>query len=154
MEEKKPLKRHKALQPFSREHHHGLLLCWKIRKGFLSKVEPNRIKTYADWFYETHLVPHFSDEEEFIFPILGEEHEHIKKAMAEHRRLARLFEDKADIARNLNRIEEELEKHIRFEERTLFPEIQEVATPEQLDKIKEVHESAPFVENDADPFWL
>ncbi|WP_241739476.1 hypothetical protein [Aestuariibaculum marinum] len=30
----KPLKRHKALQPLSREHHYGLLLTWKIRTGF------------------------------------------------------------------------------------------------------------------------
>ncbi|KYG75497.1 hemerythrin domain-containing protein [Roseivirga echinicomitans] len=154
MEERKPLKRHKALQPFSREHHHGLLLCWKIRKGFLSKVDPVRVKTYSDWFYKTHLIPHFSDEEKYIFPILGEEHEHIKKAMAEHRRLARLFDDKEDIARNLNRIEEELERHIRFEERVLFPEIQDIATPEQLELMTQMHDSVTFKENNEDPFWL
>ena len=33
----KPQKRHKALQPLSREHHHGLLLSWKIRSGFNKK---------------------------------------------------------------------------------------------------------------------
>ncbi|CDF79955.1 hypothetical protein BN863_22430 [Formosa agariphila KMM 3901] len=31
MTDKKPLKRHKSLQPLSRDHHHGLLLAWKIR---------------------------------------------------------------------------------------------------------------------------
>ena len=30
IQEKKPLKRVKELQELSREHHHGLLLCWKI----------------------------------------------------------------------------------------------------------------------------
>src|SRR5690606_10923423 len=29
----KPIKRNKDLQPFSRDHHHSLLLCWKIRTG-------------------------------------------------------------------------------------------------------------------------
>lgn len=154
MEERKPLKRHKALQPFSREHHHGLLLCWKIRKGFLSKVDPARIKVYSDWFYRTYLIPHFSNEEDYIFPILGEEHEHVKKAMAEHRRLARLFDDKEDIVRNLNRIEEELERHIRFEERVLFPEIQDTATPDQFEIIQKIHKSDLFQENNKDPFWL
>lgn len=154
MEERKPLKRHKALQPFSREHHHGLLLCWKIRKGFLSKTEPIRIKVYADWFYKNHLISHFSAEEKFIFPILDKNHEHIKKAMVDHRRLARLFQDKNDLARNLSRIEEELEKHIRFEERVLFQEIQKVATKDEMELIEQTHELNSFKENNTDPFWL
>ena len=47
----KPLKRHKALQPLSRDHHHGLLLSWKIRSGFKKNIDVERIKVYADWFY-------------------------------------------------------------------------------------------------------
>ena len=35
----KPIKRHKAIQPLSREHHQGLLLCWKIGKGFEKGIE-------------------------------------------------------------------------------------------------------------------
>ena len=58
----KPQKRHKALQPLSREHHHGLLLSWKIRSGFSKNIEPKRIRTYADWFFKTHLIPHFEME--------------------------------------------------------------------------------------------
>ena len=37
----KPQKRHKALQPLSREHHHGLLLSWKIRTGFSKDIAQN-----------------------------------------------------------------------------------------------------------------
>lgn len=40
----KSIKRTKALQPLSRDHHHGLLLCWKIRQGIKLNVEPERIK--------------------------------------------------------------------------------------------------------------
>ena len=59
----KPIKRHKAIQPLSREHHQGLLLSWKIRTGLSKGVSTDRIKTYADWFYKTYLIPHFEEEE-------------------------------------------------------------------------------------------
>lgn len=150
----KPLKRHKALQPFSREHHHGLLLSWKIRTGFSKNIETERIKTYADWFFENELIPHFELEETHIFPLLDADHELIKRALAEHRRLRRLFNDDQDIEKSLHKIEEELEQHIRFEERILFPEIQKNATEAQLELIEDIHHDERFVDNDADQFWL
>jgi iron-sulfur cluster repair protein YtfE (RIC family) len=149
----KPLKRDPALIPFSREHHQGLLLGWKIRKGLNNGTSVERIKKYTDWFFEKYLVPHFEDEEKYIFPILGEEHELIKKALSEHRRLTRLFGDETDIEKALHHIEEELERHIRFEERELFMLIQEKATPNELKKIDELHEELNFVENTEDIFW-
>ena len=129
---KKPQKRHKALQPLSREHHHELLLSWKIRAGFSKNIEPRRIKVYADWFFENHLIPHFEMEEAHVFTILNEGNDLIKRAMADHRRLKRLFTVSDDEAKALSKIEEELDKHIRFEERVLFPEIQKVATEDQM----------------------
>lgn len=149
----KPLKRHKALQPLSREHHQGLLLSWKIRTGFNKNIEPKRIKTYANWFFENHLIPHFEIEETLIFPILEPEHELIKRALAEHRRLKRLFTETENDTKNLIKIEEELEQHIRFEERILFPEIQKVATEAQLLHIENVHQPDSFEDNLVDPFW-
>ena len=71
----KPLKRHEALKPISREHHHGLLLCWKIKTGMSKGVELSRIKGSVDYFYQTHLLPHFAMEEKYIFPILDNGHE-------------------------------------------------------------------------------
>src|SRR5690606_18700127 len=135
----KPLKPHKALQPFSREHHHGLLLSWKIRSGFNKNIDVERIKTYADWFFENELIPHFELEETHIFPLLDADNDLVKRALAEHRRLKRLFNDDKDIEKSLHKIEEELEQHIRFEERILFPEIQKNATEEQLALIADIH---------------
>ena len=148
-----PIKRNEFLKPISREHHHGLLLCWKIRTGLKKNVAPERIKKYVDWFFEQYLLPHFEIEELYIFPILGNEHESVKKALSEHRRLARLCNSKTDLLKNLNLIEEELESHIRFEERVLFNEIQEVANKTQLEFIKESHSENNFVDNTNDPFW-
>ncbi|MBO3098818.1 hemerythrin domain-containing protein [Gelidibacter pelagius] len=149
----KPLKRHKALQPFSREHHHGLLLSWKIRSGFSKNIEIERIKTYADWFFENELIPHFELEEAHIFPLLKADNELVKRALAEHRRLKRLFNDEKDIEKSLHKIEEELEQHIRFEERILFPEIQKNATEAQLALIEDIHHDERFVDNVSDEFW-
>ncbi|GHE52673.1 MAG: hemerythrin domain-containing protein [Bacteroidota bacterium] len=151
---RKPLKRTQALQPLSREHHQGLLLCWKIRKGLGTGVDPCRIKAYVDWFYENYLFTHFHQEEQFVFPLLGNEHELVRKALTEHRRLNRLFSQKEDLTRNLSRIEEELEQHIRFEERVLFEEIQRTVSTEQLQSLELSHQETGFQENNSDPFWL
>ena len=149
----RPLKRAIELQPLSHDHHHGLQLCWKIRTGFSRKIELERIKKYADWFFVTHLEPHFELEENYIFTVLDSSHELVKQALTDHRRLKRLFTQTSDLEKALGRIEEELEKHIRFEERVLFPEIQSEATELQLSKISEIHTHEVFVENVEDVFW-
>ena len=153
MNKEKPIRRDKSLMPLSREHHHSLLLCWKIRTGFSKGVETARIKRYADWFFENHLRPHFREEEEHIFPILGENHELVKKAIGDHRRVSRLFKEQKDVEKSLNKIEELLESHIRFEERVLFNEIQAVANPEQLEKVTAHNTESPFQDNTEDEFW-
>ena len=149
----KPIKRTKALQPLSRDHHHGLLLCWKIRQGIKLNVEPERIKKYLDWFWMSYLKPHFEIEEQFVFPILGNGNKLVKQALAEHRKLKRLFENKEDLRKSISLIVEELEKHIRFEERVLFNEIQSVATNDQLLQIEIDCSDKSFYENLSDPFW-
>lgn len=150
----KPIKRSKALQGVSREHHHGLLLCWKIRTGFSKGISEERIKKYVDWFYTTHLIPHFELEENFIFPILGNKHRLVKKAITQHKRLHRLFKDSDSPSKSLSLIEEELEQHIRFEERVLFNEIQKIASEEQLKTILKLHNDEKFNDNIHDTFWI
>jgi iron-sulfur cluster repair protein YtfE (RIC family) len=150
----KPIKRNNALQGVSREHHFGLLLCWKIRTGFSKGVVWQRIKTYTDWFYENHLVSHFNLEEDHIFPILGNDHEMVKKALTDHKRLHSLFTEKESISKSLGLIEEELETHIRFEERILFKEIQKIATEKQLETILNIHKDEKFDDNTNDLFWV
>ncbi|WP_432670650.1 hemerythrin domain-containing protein [Flavobacterium sp. SM2513] len=149
-----PIKRNEFLQAISREHHQGLLLSWKIKTGFKKEVNPLRMKRYTDWYYTTHLLPHFEVEERYIFPILGNEHELVLQALAEHERLVVLFESEIASADNLHSIQKELEAHIRFEERVLFNEIQEVATQAQLEHIRIHHTEEKFVDNLEDAFWL
>lgn len=148
-----PLKRAKPLQTLSREHHHGLLLCWKIRTGLKKSIDIERIKNYTDWFFKTSLESHFNIEEEFVFPLLGNDSELVKKALTDHRRLKRLFENTTDIKKSLSQLEEELESHIRFEERILFNEIQKIASPHELEMIMKLHSENSIYEDWGDEFW-
>lgn len=149
----KPISRHEALRPLSHDHHYSLLLCWKIRTGLENQIAAERIKNYADWFYQNHLLPHFKKEEEILFPLLDSQNKMIKKALAAHRRLSRHFVDQKNICRSLSFIEEELEAHIRFEERVLFNEIQQKLTGEIAQRITPLlHDSE--TDNDwNDKFW-
>lgn len=149
----KPLKRHNALKPLSREHHHGLLLSWKIKTGFSKNIAIERIKAYADWFYKTHLIPHFELEETEIFTLLNSNHDMVQKALEDHKRIHYLFTKETDKETALIAIEKELNDHIRFEERLLFPEIQKVATEEQLQHIEKIHQPEAFKDNIDDEFW-
>ncbi len=151
-----PIKRDELLAPLSREHHHGLLLCWKIRTGFRKDIPVDRIQAYAEWFYKNHLISHFEIEEKYVFSVLGNENELVKRALKEHRQLRRLFEAVREEENSLGLIEEKLEAHIRFEERVLFNEIQAVASPEELEEISIRHSDEGGTMHDReweDEFW-
>ena len=150
----KPTKRHEALKPLSREHHHGLLLSWKIRTGMSKGTDVNRIMRYAVWFYENHLIAHFAAEEKFVFPLLGNEHEFVIQAIAEHRRLESLFNSTDAQDSILNLLEKELVAHIRFEERTLFNEIQKLCSESELVILKEKIKEPEIKTSWDDEFWL
>lgn len=134
-----PLERHALLRPVSREHHEGLLFCWQIRRALAEGRDPIAQMQRSVVFYHRHLLSHFAIEEEAVFPVLGTGDPLVKRAISEHRRLTRLFLSTEDPVRDLSRIEDELEAHIRFEERVLFPRIQAVATEEQLERIDRMH---------------
>jgi iron-sulfur cluster repair protein YtfE (RIC family) len=153
MDNKKPLKRHEALKPLSRQHHFGLLFSWKIRKGFTENISIDRLKGYANWFFIHEIKPHFKLEEDHIFPILDASHPLIIRALKEHRHIENLFNDHDDLKNSLSLLEAKLEAHIRFEERVLFPEIQQIATKEELEKIEKIHFDSGFKEDYPDPFW-
>ena len=151
--EKKPQKRHKALQPLSRQHHFGLLFSWKLRKGFAKNIEISRLSDYSKWFFENEIKPHFEAEEKHVFKILDASNNLIIQALNEHREIERLFNDTENPSESLPLLESLLENHIRFEERVLFNEIQKVATEVELKKIEELHDNLPANNDYQDPFW-
>lgn len=147
------IKRTKELWPFSHDHHDALLLCWKIRNGISKGIDRERIKSYAEWFFRNHLIKHFEEEEQYLFPILGNENDLVQRALNEHLRLRNLFEFTDTSDELLTSIANELEGHIRFEERVLFNEIQKVATEDELKKIENLVTHTTACENWNDRFW-
>ncbi|MCC6864831.1 MAG: hemerythrin domain-containing protein [Ignavibacteria bacterium] len=152
MNPQKPLKRHASLQSLSHDHHHGLVFCRNLKEGIKRNISPDRIDKYANWFWDTHLEPHFETEEIYLFPILGNDDELVKQAVKEHRDLKNLIKANPDNQNRFSMIKELLEKHIRFEERILFNKIEQIATIEQL-QIVEKHHQDLTVDTWNDMFW-
>ncbi len=151
MKARGPIKRNEFIRNLSRDNHYGLLLCWKIRTS-LKKTDPLRIKKYTDYFFAEHLLPHFGLEEKYIFPLLGEKNALVQIALEDHKKLKTLFEAQENVPETLIRIGEELEKHIRFEERVLFKELQHLVPGHKL-IIPEIMNSQPGEDRWADKFW-
>jgi len=147
--------RHPSLIPLSHDHHHGLALALRCRKQSLGQIKPmgleglkERASELRD-FFNVHLLKHFRAEEEALFPLMREaipqsglmieeltkDHERMRSATAELEKrtgLGKLIFDVGDL----------LERHIRREERELFPLFEERIGAEEAaavgEKIKQI----------------
>jgi len=155
-----PIKRNPALVRFSKDHHFALLLIWKVRQGLRFDIEPQRINNYIIFFFQNYLEAHFKEEEEFLFVhldsnsgsriIAGQDHAALKEIVAE----IKSYPKNKTIS---NEFITRLEKHIRFEERKLFNELQIMLDKPELDTIAEKMEALhPHQQEDnwKDTFWL
>ena len=150
----KPLKRLPQLHLLSHDHHQGLLFCWKIRKGITSGIEQSRMHAYTKWFFANHLEPHFREEEEQYFPLLGQEHALLQRAVTEHRELERLCAGSEGSSTILQQFTDTLEAHIRFEERELFEAMQQQVTPQQWEELEKKEHVGATCDEYHDTFWL
>lgn len=134
------MKRHSSLIPLSRDHHHGLVLAQRLKRGRGKApragwpADPRLQRDQVLAFFAAELVPHFSAEEELVFPLaleyledgsslvsrLLEEHEKIRTSV---QRLEGL--EPGDLKAALGALGQLLEEHIRREERVLFEALQE-----------------------------
>ena len=132
-----PIKRSAQLTPLSRQHHEGLLFAWKLRQGIKFGIEGERMAAFVEWFWPLHLVPHFKKEEELLTPVLGSTSPLIQQMFAEHDTIRGMIEavTPATPYPQFNLLADNITDHIRFEERTLFNEVEKAATPEQLQLI-------------------
>jgi hemerythrin-like domain-containing protein len=159
MEDIKPIRRCTELVPLSSDHHNGLLLCWKIKTGISNGTSLDSISTYLTGFYDAHLRPHFESEEQLVFTLISDDNPLRMQAEADHKSLHQLRitiganeDDTIDAINEFNRL---LEQHIRFEERELFPVIEQLAAPALLKKagenLKKDSKTIPVVWDDN--FW-
>ena len=135
MKNHNPLKRHQAIVSFSKDHHFGLLLVWKIRQGLKKSVNPERISNYVTFFYKEDLEKHFDEEEKLLFSKLAIDDQLRKRAEIDHLAiyaLAAAVEQRKDDPVLLKHLADTLEEHIRFEERELFNHLQKSMSATEL----------------------
>ena len=147
--------RHPSLVPLSHDHHHGLALALRCRKQALGQIKPmgaeglrERAKEFRE-FFENGLTQHFRAEEEVLFPLLyslvPESHTLIAELKADHAliRAANVeIESEQGLGKRIFDLGDVLERHIRREERELFPLFEQQvndedarAASEKIDKI-------------------
>jgi len=153
MKSPSPIKRHQALVSFSRDHHFGLLLVWKIRQGLEKAIRPERITNYVLYAFDNDLRHHFSEEERLIFCKLPPADPLRLQAENEHAAIYKLVEKLRSDKTNdelLTEFAQSLQDHIRFEERILFTYMQENFGPADLETIAPYDGTEP---GDIDARW-
>ncbi|HET7589606.1 MAG TPA: hemerythrin domain-containing protein [Solirubrobacterales bacterium] len=129
------MKRTEALQPLSRDHLKALLAAKALREA--DDVGAARV-AYLD-FWREHGAHHFRVEEEVLLPWWARyapiDREGVIRMLEEHLEIRRRtldLEAGESSADDLRALGELLHDHVRFEERQLFPAIEESLSPEQL----------------------
>ncbi|HXI00761.1 MAG TPA: hemerythrin domain-containing protein [Sphingobacteriaceae bacterium] len=156
----KPINRNPNIQELSKDHHFGLLFCWKIKEGLKKDIDLERLKTYLNFFWNGHLKIHFQEEEILLF---NEDNDSLcDKAKNDHQNITHTIDQinaaqiqQAPLYVNLTTI---LTDHIRFEERLLFPHLEVLLPPERLQEIGKMLANArkadTFKDNYTDQFWI
>lgn len=140
------MKRDKNLHPLSWDHHAALTSVVLTRKHLKNNASDDRLRQIATeygHFYDTGLLTHFRHEEEWLIPRylrhVPDEDPDVVRLLIEHVTLHRLILDLTealaggkDLVQPLTRLTDQLESHVRFEERVLFPKIESVLTTEEL----------------------
>jgi iron-sulfur cluster repair protein YtfE (RIC family) len=138
METPKPIKRSKAFVQFSREHHFGLLQVWQIRQDIANGIDARLISKYTLEFFEKDLRGHFKREEDFLFSKLPVGDLLREQAENEHKQLYQLIDNISQNRSDSQLLQEfagVLEAHIRFEERILFNNLQEIMGEDALERL-------------------
>lgn len=140
--------RHPSLIPLSHDHHHGLALALRCRKQALGQLKPmgatglvERAKEFVE-FYRNNLEAHFLAEEELLFPLMRivvpASVALIDELVADHALLRRAIpqlEQGSGLAKLIFDLGDVLERHIRKEERDLFPLFESQVDTEQAEQL-------------------
>jgi hemerythrin-like domain-containing protein len=156
-EEIKPIKRSKELAPLSREHHNGLLFVWKIREGLKLNVSVSKLRSYAIWFWHQRVKPHFFQEEKILLPFMPADHPMALRLKKEHECIREfiLSIDHEAEAETFIQLADLVDEHIRFEERELYPYLEQTLSADQLHTIFiELEEHPISCEEWTDEFWV
>ncbi len=125
------MKRSRALKPLSSEHHQALLVAFQLKKGLAGHAEsagaPKDLPgllALARRFEEQVFLPHARAEEELLGEFISAPD--MARLRAEHAELARLVaaartDAPGELRAHLGAFADLIERHVRWEERELFP---------------------------------
>lgn len=136
------MKRHPSLRPLSDDHHRALVLARRLRR-ISSETDAAAVTVLAREVreaFEKDLEPHFRVEERELLPALEARGAALlaKQTANDHARLRQLVRGawSGETAGQLGTL---LEKHVRFEERVVFPKAETCLSEAELAC---VHEAA------------
>lgn len=138
-----PQKRDESLQPLSRDHYVGLVHAERLRKAAdQADDDAGRRKALAEFLdaWRREIGEHFDDEERLLVGLMSEDES--AELHQQHQALRTMAEQahehRAQVEPGVDfchKLGEALRDHIRWEERELFPAIQQRATPDQLETL-------------------
>lgn len=155
-----PVKRSEELQPLSRQHHNGLLFCLLLKKGINKQADLTVMQDFIQSFWYKDLHHHFELEEKYLAPL--QKHYHrlqssLERMINEHYELKNIInETLLNISYEaVQELHDKLEAHIRFEERELFPLIEDVVSEKERSVIGTIlsHEKDDNCMNYPVKFW-
>jgi iron-sulfur cluster repair protein YtfE (RIC family) len=139
------MKRDLRLNPLSWQHQRTLALAHRTGTALDKASAPlESLTAEIDSLWRQEIEPHFRAEETILFPpaqALGICRDEIEQVLQEHQRLRELVgliergDVPADLRCHLREFAELLIRHIRFEERTVFPALEKALPKEQLEAI-------------------
>ncbi|WP_439880084.1 hemerythrin domain-containing protein [Pontibacter sp. MBLB2868] len=156
-----PQKRDKSLVSLSREHHFGLLFCWKLRQGLKNGTSLQIMQKYVHYFWTNILKEHCKEEEWILARLLPKNDLAQVRMEEEHRLLSDIIKlvtegEKQNLSADLfQALQQDLVDHIRWEERELFPYLQTVVQADELQltgKLLE-HNHLPKKDTFSPEFW-
>src|SRR5215210_7076965 len=143
------MKRHPSLRKFSDDHHQGLVNARRLRRAASGEGASSAANTARDFleFWQRDTSLHFRKEEEVLLPVLaryggdlGEQP--LLQMLTQHARIRDLAMQLSDELKQgkiqedtLRNLGEQLEAHIRLEEREVFPLIEETLPEGTLQEV-------------------
>ena len=135
------MRRSAALTGLSHQHHQGLFAALQLKRA--DEQSAHEARTAFLDFFEREGASHFREEEELLLPAFARHSRPddplIVRVLTEHVDLRLRAQDLRAGAdpepAALHELGERLESHIRFEERVLFPQIEDALPVDELERL-------------------
>lgn len=134
------MNRNVNLIPLSHDHHQGLVFALRLKKGAQKRTGPAVLKRFVLDYWENDMHHHFYKEERWLRPMMDDDHSMTITFEMDHqfirecvRRISELKGD--DLYLTIKSLSSRIEKHIRFEERKLFPFLESKLSSNELQEI-------------------